>query len=92
MVNTPGSFTSEDSDRILCCYVNATSKLQIVRISNSPHQYLERTVFPGQRLLFEALPQAQLEVHTNDIASAVLADTIPCHRLRVEEEAFRKNS
>lgn len=71
---------------VLCCYVNATSKIQVVRISNISNWYFERVVFPGQRLVFEALPQAQLEVHCGMMASAILADTILCDRLRIESE------
>lgn len=70
----------------LCCYVNATSKMQIVRITNIANWYFERVVFPGQRLVFEALPNAHLEVHCGVMASAILADTIPCDRLRIESE------
>ena len=44
----------EQSEKILCCYVNATSKIQIARISNIANWYFERVVFPGQRLVFEA--------------------------------------
>jgi hypothetical protein len=69
----------------LCCYVNATSKIQIARITNIPNWYFERVVFPGQRLVFEAMPQALLEIHSG-MMSAIIADTIPCDRLRVEME------
>lgn len=71
---------------MLCCYVNATSKIQIARITNIPNWYFERVVFPGQRLVFESLPTAQLEIHCGMMASAILADTIPCDRLRIEAE------
>lgn len=71
---------------MLCCYVNATSKIQVVRITNIPNWYFERVVFPGQRLVFEALPSAQLELHCGMMASSILADTIPCDRLRIETE------
>jgi hypothetical protein len=71
---------------MLCCYVNATSKIQIVRITNVANWYFERVVFPGQRLVFEALPGAQLEIHSGMMASAILADTISCDRLRIEAE------
>jgi hypothetical protein len=77
---------ADSTDPILCCYVNATSKIQIARISNIPNWYFERVVFPGQRLVFEALPHAQLEIHCGMMASAILADTIPCDRLRLESE------
>lgn len=76
---------SDKKDHILCCYVNATSQIQIARITNIPNWYFERVVFPGQRLVFEALPEALLEIHTGMMASAILSDTIPCDRLQVEE-------
>lgn len=74
------------SNAILCCYVNATSKIQIVRITNIQNWYFERVIFPGQRLIFEALPEALLEIHSGMMASAILSDTIPCDRLRIEAE------
>lgn len=74
------------TDRILCCYVNATSKVQVVRITNIPNWYFERVVFPGQRLMFETMPEALLEINSGMMASAILSDKIPCDRLRVEEQ------
>jgi len=68
---------------VLCCYVNATSQIQIARITNIENWYFERVVFPGQRLVFETVPEALLEVHSGMMASAILSDTIPCERLRV---------
>jgi hypothetical protein len=75
---------ADAADPIVCCYVNATSKIQVGRITNIPNWYFERVIFPGQRLVFEALPQAQLEIHSGAMASAILADIIPCDRLRIE--------
>jgi hypothetical protein len=75
----------EQSGNILCCYVNATSKIQVARISNIPNWYFERVVFPGQRLVFEASKEAQMEIHTGMMASAILSDTIPCARLALRE-------
>ncbi len=74
-----------DPDLIVCCYVNASSKIQVARITNIPNWYFERVVFPGQRLMFESLPEAQLEIHTGMMASAILSDTIPCYRLRLNQ-------
>jgi Domain of unknown function (DUF1830) len=76
---------SDAPEKALCCYVNATNKIQIARITNIPSWYFERVVFPGQRLVFEALPQALLEIHSG-MMSAILADTIPCDRLLIETE------
>jgi Domain of unknown function (DUF1830) len=70
---------------ILCCYVNATSQIQIARITNIAKWYFERVVFPGQRLVFEALPEALLEIHSGMMASAILSDTIPCDRLSIND-------
>ncbi|MBD2353253.1 DUF1830 domain-containing protein [Tolypothrix sp. FACHB-123] len=75
----------EQSGTILCCYVNATSKIQVARISNIANWYFERVVFPGQRLVFEAPREAQMEIHTGMMASAILSDTIPCIRLAINE-------
>ena len=76
---------SEDHARILCWYLNNTSKVQIARITNIPNWYFERTVFPGERFLFEALPSAQLEVCRSAETGAIVCERILCDRLRVEE-------
>lgn len=76
---------NEQNDRILCCYVNATSQIQIARITNIANWYFERVVFPGQRLVFEADPSAILEIHCGMMASAILSDTIPCAKLSLQE-------
>jgi hypothetical protein len=72
---------------ILCCYVNATSHIQVARITNVTNWYFERVVFPGQRLVFEALPEALLEIHTGMMASAIISDTIPCDRLFLSDRS-----
>lgn len=79
---------SDTDSKILCCYVNATSQIQIARIANIPNWYFERVVFPGQRLVFEAMPAAALEIHTGMMASAILSDKIPCDRLQINEGAY----
>ncbi|MEG4519596.1 MULTISPECIES: DUF1830 domain-containing protein [unclassified Microcoleus] len=76
---------SEGHTRILCWYLNNTSKVQIARITNIPNWYFERTVFPGERFLFEALPEAQLEVCRSAETGAIVCERILCDRLRVEE-------
>jgi hypothetical protein len=77
---------SNTANRILCCYVNATSTIQIARISNIANWYFERVVFPGQRLVFEAVAEAMLEIHTGAMASAIISDTIPCRRLQIDQD------
>jgi hypothetical protein len=72
---------SKQSDWIVCSYVNATRQIQILRIANIPHWYFERVIFSGQRFWFEAPPNADLEIHTGMMASAILSDKIQCNRL-----------
>lgn len=76
---------NDQNKALLCCYVNATSQIQVARITNVEDWYFERVVFPGQRLVFEALSHAILEIHTGMMASAILSDTILCPRLAMQE-------
>jgi hypothetical protein len=75
------------SEQITCCYVNATSSIQVARITNVENWYFERVVFPGQRLIFSAVPAAKLEIHTGMMASSILTDTIDCTDLLIREPA-----
>lgn len=86
MSQTLDHFADDNENSILCCYVNATSKIQIARITNVPNWYFERVVFPGQRLVFEAHKSADLEIHSGMMASAILSDTIPCQKLIIGKE------
>jgi len=71
---------------IICSYVNTSNKVQVARITNLAGVFFERTVFPGQRILFQTQPTAQLEIHTGLMASAILSDTIACDRLQVLDD------
>jgi hypothetical protein len=91
MSQTLDPFPTDQSDSILCCYVNATSQIQIARITNIANWYFERVVFPGQRLVFEAHETAVLEIHSGMMASAILSDTIPCIKLKLKNEEEKQN-
>ncbi len=85
------------SGYITCSYFNATGRLQVIRITNIPNWYFERITFPGQQLTFQAFPEALLEVHSCEMVTTILADCIPCTRLRCAEhvelpEAFGADS
>ena len=71
-----------DRDRQLCCYVNTTPQIQLARLVNSSSADSEQVVFPGQRWLFEALPEAWLEVGS---AIQPLPERISCLHLRVKQ-------
>jgi hypothetical protein len=68
--------------RITCMYQNRTPDLQILRISNIANWYFERVVFPSDRLMFEAVPEAQLEIYTAGLTE--LSSRIPCQQLQAE--------
>ncbi|MBD2578761.1 DUF1830 domain-containing protein [Oscillatoria sp. FACHB-1406] len=73
-------------DSLLCFYSNQSHSVQVLRIANISHNYWERVVFPGQRLLFEATRDAKLEVYSSENFNNLLADVIPCYKLEVKEE------
>lgn len=82
MKNALDALPSETSGHITCDYTNTTGRLQVIRIANIPNWYFERVIFPGQQLRFNAFPEALLEVHTSEMATAILLDRIPCTQLR----------
>ena len=77
---------SKYNHRLICGYINTTRFIQIVRITNIANWYFERVVFPQQHLLFEALPDAQLEIHTSEIVTAMRIDKIKCESLQIHED------
>jgi hypothetical protein len=87
MIQTLTPSSIDQAAQILCCYVNHTSQIQIVRIDNIANWYFEKVVFPAQRLMFEAPSTAILEVHAAALASSILCDRIPCQNLQVQEAA-----
>jgi len=82
MVHSLTALPTNWSDRILCYYENATTQVQLARIANIPDWLFERVLFPWQRLLFEAIPDALVEVHNGSPSTTPLA-RIPCLQLRV---------
>lgn len=85
------SLPKEYKERILCGYFNSTSHIQIARIANISNWYFERVVFPGERVLFEAVPEAELEIHSCQLPSAILMDKQHCNSLQVRERTAGKN-
>ena len=82
MTQTLNSLPLNYSPGILCIYSNHRNQVIIVRISNIPEWYFERVVFPGEQLLFEALPEAYLEIYRGDQNKAILAENFPCSKLQ----------
>lgn len=77
---------SQLNNRILCYYFNPTNQTQVIRITNIANWDFEKVIFPQQRLIFEAFPEAILEISTGTIASSILSNKITCHLLCIKEE------
>lgn len=73
------------SDRVFCCYTNSTREIKLARIVNIPNWYFERVIFPGEKLLFEALPEAELEIYVGTVSTIAPAEMISCGRLIVKD-------
>ncbi|MGK7922417.1 MAG: DUF1830 domain-containing protein [Trichodesmium sp.] len=75
----------KQGQKILCFYVNTNRKMQIARISNVKNEYWERAVFPGERFLFEAIPEAELEIHQTVENGEIRCERFLCKSLKVDE-------
>jgi hypothetical protein len=67
--------------QILCFYKNTTNQIQIASL---PQQF-EQVVFPGEQLLFEAIPDAELKIESEVITGEVATNKVPCLNLQVLE-------
>ncbi len=77
--------TAEPVSTILCYYTNSTRKMQLIRVTDSQNLYLEKIVFPQQRILLEALPKGKLEIYTNQAGNPRCVQIIPCQNLQVNQ-------
>lgn len=68
---------------ILCYYTNASRQLQQIRLQENADLSLDRIVFPGEKFIFEALPEGALEIYTYTATGLQLLQTIACPRLQV---------
>jgi len=88
--NTTQIYTWQNNrygQNILCNYCNPTSSIQIARLTDSEDRWLERVVLPHQSIVFEARPEAYIEIYTNEFITTVLADRIECMQLQIQEQA-----
>ncbi len=59
-----------------------------MRIVNIPNWYFERVVFPGEQLVFEALPEAVLEIYSHDEMGPFLCKRLLGDWLRIEHTHY----
>ena len=85
MLSNSGSLSSTATDAILCYYTNTTTSLQRTCFAGVSRSQFERVIFPNQRILFEASPDALLEVQTCDASGTPTIRHIPCTQLQVNQ-------
>lgn len=66
-VSQPKQNTSECQS--LCCYTNHSSYIQVIRLVNPSHTNWQRVIFPGERFLFEADSESNLEIMGDEVVS-----------------------
>ncbi|MCT7975500.1 DUF1830 domain-containing protein [Laspinema olomoucense] len=74
---------------ILCFHSNLTPYLQIIKLINSKDFELRRVLFPQERLMFTAVPEAQLEITTCQDGIPGRPERISCDRLQVQVSESR---
>lgn len=78
--------TVEGSHCILCFHINATNRIQSIRVKTIANTLFERVVFPRERLIFEATPEAYLEIYSSNEDYII----VPCQQLTITE-SFLEN-
>ncbi len=80
-VSQPNPNTSERQS--LCCYTNHTNYIQVIRLVNQSHTNWQRVIFPGERFLFEADSESNLEIMGDEVFSSL----VNCQKLLVKLSA-----
>jgi len=73
-------------DPILCFYINKTLQTQIVRFVTKDGIPCERIIRSTEHLLFEASPNASLEVHALTSKNTILLTSFSCKDLKVSND------
>jgi hypothetical protein len=71
---------------VLCCYINASSRIQVARLSHLSEGDWEHILFPGQRFMFDAPPEAMLKIYKSAALSATSPEHILCQTLQVQSD------
>ena len=72
--------SSIDSQK-LYCYTNKSEKIVIAQLNDLVERHCERVVFPGERFLFKANDNCELEI-TQQTNIEFIKNTIPCLQLK----------
>ena len=82
---------SQDLTKSLCYYINDTNDIQIVRVMDGVICCFECIIFAKEHILFEALPESYLEIHSSPIEGATV-NRISCKLLCVNDASYLTSS
>lgn len=68
------------------CYINNSAKVVIARIIGIVDRHCERVIFPGEKFLFKADDDCELEI-SRQTNIGIIQDTIACSRLKIIEKS-----
>ena len=77
--------SSSQARQQVYCYVNDSTRVVVAKINGLKNRHCERVVFPGEKFLFLADKNCELEIH-RQTEIGVTKDIIVCSRLPVVEE------
>lgn len=70
------------SNRVRYRYKNRSSRIQLIRIANIKHFFLERTILPKIMVVFDAPDRAQIEIiQPGESVTLARTDTVQCCEL-----------
>ena len=67
------------------CYINNLTNIAIAKIRGLENRHCERVIFPGEKFLFMANDDCELEIY-QQTNSGIIKDNIACSQLKVVEE------
>lgn len=79
--------TLQKTETKLFYYQNMTSQIQLIRLFQGDRRCFEKVVFPGDRLIFEASSDSDLDIAIHLASGLVLRDRFPCEHLQEVESA-----
>ena len=92
MLSTWRTATTESIPNILCYYSNDTSQIQLIQLTDEKNASWKKIIFPRQKILFEGIPEAQLEIYTGRSGNPKCIELISCQSLQVNQVQTKRTA
>ena len=76
---------SDLNNQKLYCYTNTASQIVIAKIRGLDNRHCERVVFPGEKFMFRADDNCDLEI-SRQTNAGIIKDNISCSRLEMMDQ------